>query len=448
MSSVSYEQAYVLGMMVAGGTLSESHFEISLPFEERASGAADEISQDIINEISKHFRTGFGLSIVHAMGKKSWTLASADQSEQGIRLLRSTLSGVGLPVSGTLLENADLAVVRQSLTKQEARYFLSGVYDVRASVARSHRRFSESAPIVSIEIPGKQDGFRFVVELCQWLTEMGSITDQILYNHPSFHATRDPFYAGWKKGFKIRLLARDAFERNYFGFRKFASEAELLAGEQEVEQQPPCKDRTIGNPQNRSIHHQLSSPQIPIELDSQVFLHFFHVCAVLGCPNAPISEVEKMVSEASNFVSPFPLLSKSVDESESAELKAELLRIRDLYFAESELTTEDTFVGDAPLDALRIGCQSATEAIAFLVADGDSELNGKRVRGKSAKILDNDSGSFIRLTRIASAVGGPVLLENPLTQRAALISEPGTVSSRLVLEKVLVKEGLSLRVVR
>lgn len=84
--------------------------------------------------------------------------------------------------------------------------FLSGIFDTRASLTLSHRRFNDDAPVVSVEIAAVRRTFKFVVQLCSWLTDLGSITDQILYNHPNQHSGSDPNYTGWKKGFKLGFL--------------------------------------------------------------------------------------------------------------------------------------------------------------------------------------------------------------------------------------------------
>lgn len=59
---------------------------------------------------------------------------------------------LGLPTIGTLLNNADLSLAKKTLSINEAESFISGIFDTRGSLAKSHRRFADDAPVVSLEI--------------------------------------------------------------------------------------------------------------------------------------------------------------------------------------------------------------------------------------------------------------------------------------------------------
>ena len=65
--------------------------------------------------------------------------------------------------------------------------------------------------------------FSFVVQMCAWLTDLGSVTDQIEFNHPCQQAASDPTYAGWKKGFKVRFLAKSFISTHSFAMRARAT---------------------------------------------------------------------------------------------------------------------------------------------------------------------------------------------------------------------------------
>src|SRR5690606_38076882 len=136
-----------------------------------------------------------------------------------ISSLKDDLEYLGLPIGGFLLSSADLSTAKSKLTGVNTASFLSGIFDTRASLTLTHRRFTDDAPLVSIEIPGCTRNFTLFVQLCSWLTDLGSITDQILYNPPNQLSASDPYYKNWKKGFKIRFLVRSFLAQYSFALQ-------------------------------------------------------------------------------------------------------------------------------------------------------------------------------------------------------------------------------------
>src|SRR5690606_26617431 len=128
----------------------------------------------------------YNFSITYEIGNGKWLIRPIDNSD--ISVLKEDLKFLGLPIGGFLLSSVDLSVAKTKLSGVNVESFLSGIFDTRASLTLSHRRFTDDAPVVSVEIPGSTRNFKFVVQLCSWLTDLGSITDQILYNHPNQHA--------------------------------------------------------------------------------------------------------------------------------------------------------------------------------------------------------------------------------------------------------------------
>ena len=130
-------------------------------------------------------------------------------------------------------------------------------------MALSHRRFSDDAPVVSIEIPGSTKNFAFVVQLCSWLTDLGSTTDQILYNHPNQHSASDPDYKGWKKGFKIRFLVRSFLAQHSFALQSKSFDITKIEKSQKREEQIPCLLRKLRNPSPVTVHSEQNSNDLP-----------------------------------------------------------------------------------------------------------------------------------------------------------------------------------------
>ena len=267
--------AYVLGLLIGGGTISDNSFEVYLPV--RKWGIDDpsnirSISLDLATEVRKCFQEAFGIVIDYANTRDSWRIMPATMAD--ITPIKRELSRYGLPTEGVLLNNADLSVLRSSISDYYAEYFISGICDTKGSVADSHRRFTSSAPTISIEIPGSTRNYLFVAQLCSWLHDLGAYADQILYNNPCQHAPANPYYAGWKKGFKIRFLAKEFLESKSFSLRAKAAHAGLLASRQEVDEQGACERRSlVGRIKPVCIHSDIHSEELPENIRSRVFLH-------------------------------------------------------------------------------------------------------------------------------------------------------------------------------
>ena len=264
--------------------------------------------------------------MTYEIGTNKWLIKPLPGSD--ISELKADLARLKLPTSGFLLKNVDLTYARENLKGVSIESFLSGIFDARASLTLSHRRFTDSAPVVSIEIPGSTHNFRFVVQLCSWLTDLGSITDQILYNHPNQHSASDPEYRGWKKGFKIRFLVRSFLTKHSFALQSKSIDLTNIEQRQDKTEQTPCLLRKLRKPSPVTIHTDQNSIELPEEVRNKVFLHYLHFCSVLGCPHAPLAEVNKIVRQKEKLVNFFPRLSKG----NSKELLEKIESIRSHYF--------------------------------------------------------------------------------------------------------------------
>ena len=210
---INHNKAYILGLLVGNGTVSKDTFLIKLPFRKwgMQPEKMNKIATDILTKICDKFQKNYNFPVSYEIGNSQWIIKPIGNPD--ISELITDLSELGLPQSGFLLDNVSLFVAKKKLKGVNIENFLSGIFDTRASLTKSHRRFTNEAPIVSLEIPGSTKNFDFVVSLCSWLNELGTTTDQILFNHPCQHSASDPTYKGWKKGFKIRFLVKSFLEK-------------------------------------------------------------------------------------------------------------------------------------------------------------------------------------------------------------------------------------------
>lgn len=438
--SLTNEQAYVIGLLTGGGTLVNSTFSIVMPFDKWGADptTASEISRDLLTKVRKIFSDAYGIDINYSLGNKDrWILAP--MGNPNIDNIIDDLTELDLPNLGNLLETADLIGVKKKLRGMKAEHFLTGIFDARASLTESHRRFNDDSPVVSIEIPGSTMNFKFVVQLCAWLTDLGSVTDQILFNHPCQHATSDPSYSGWKKGFKIRFLARSFIASHSFAMKAKAKDATRLAGQQITTEQAPCKKREI-SANTVAIHDDIHHPALPIEVRSKLFLHYHHICAAMGCPHAPIDNVKRIVRDAQSHISVHPRLRKGTFDE-----------IRNVH---ADIASTD-FPSDNVISQ-KLRCNNIIKVhladypdinvgLAYLLSE---TLNGKRHIGSMEPILIKNSNVLLDIFEISGADKGPLFIGNVLMNRGIIISCPtGGANAQAVASKVAIN-GTEIRVRR
>ncbi len=456
------DQAYVLGLFVGGGTISSSSFIITLPLKSWGLQPRNihSLSRDFAIEIKKRFQRAYNIIVDYNATNDSWTLFPDAASGQACDLsqLISDLSLYGLPTSGELLKSANLAQLKSSISQYHAEYFISGLIDTRGSVEGSHRRFNNNAPIVSFEVPGSTMNFVFVMQFCSWLHELGTFADQILYNHPSQHAAANPFYRNWKKGFKIRFLAKDFLQTKSFSLQAKAGDAGRAAQRQTVQDQGPCEHRCLsGRVKPICIHSEINSSSLPPEVRSRVFLHYFHYCAILGCPYAPVSELQQIVRDYKKRISVLPLLQKfGVEYSvagrsrivrtpqpvavPAAESKYNALK--QAYFPASLTMRRNCSVDEVIHDDDYRIYKKLEEAVAFLLSP---RLNGQRHVGNMDAIIDCERSTQLVVLK-TDKIGEPILLMNPARDRAAIISSIESQFNRDLLDQLLSINGLELNV--
>jgi hypothetical protein len=437
------DTCYLLGLILGGAELSDNTFSINLPFNKWGNNpdTAAQISRDLLTRIRPIFKKIYNLDVDYfIVGGGNWVLRSMKPvSKDQITLIKSDLESLGLPTTGQLIVQADLQKVREVLVGVKAELFLSGIFDARASIAVSHRRFTNEAPIVSIEIPGRGNNFRLVVQLCSWLTSLGSITDQILYNHPNQHSSKNPEYGSWRKGFKIRILVKSFLDKHSFAMRSFSLGASELATNQKILNQKPCNKREIEAPGVKVIHKDIHSIDLPNEVRDKVFLHYFHICAAMGCPFAPVEEVKSLVRESKKYISYYPSLLKG----EYREVQESFVKIIKSNFPQKEpvvntLTLEKIIAkydGD--------GYGSLKLALAYLV---DDKLKGKRTSGKADSIIEKHIQFKLEVNEVDSSSFAPLLIANRSLKRAAIVSSATGSSNQMALKKHIKIEGIDIYV--
>jgi hypothetical protein len=146
------------------------------------------------------------------------------------------------------------------------------------------------------------------------MTSLGSKTDQILFNHPSFHAGEDPSYSNWKKGFKLRIRVSEFSHVHYFGMDPFANAVRELAKNEPARLDvSPCALRDFDF-KDTSIHPGIFDKSLPLEVRGKVYLHFYQACLSMGCEYAPKESVLEKTLSASQSISVLPTLQKGTNE--------------------------------------------------------------------------------------------------------------------------------------
>ncbi len=410
---INAHQAYVLGLFIGGGVVTADTFEIVLPFDKWGADAIrmNQIARNILTDLKDTFNHAYGINVDYDLRKKSWVLHPIDPPD--MTRIRADLLELGLPNIGQLLTSADLEVCKTRLRVDIAGSLLSGIFDSRASLTKSHRRFTDRAPVVSIEIPGKTENFRFVMQLCSWLTDLGTITDQILYNHPSMHSPENPEYKGWKKGFKIRFLVNSFLQQHSFAMRVKAHEIGDLAANQTIRQQVPCPRRTP-SPHRVCIHRDIKSEDLPRAVRGKLFFHYHHICAALGCPHAPVEAVRRMTRRANKLIHVFPICLKG-----GSEMPAVFHKLTRQYYFGRPASTNGMDVRTA-LDTYTKDQYIAIEtAIAYLFSPS---LKGKRHTGPQDPIVRANLARSVSVTVVENVQDSPVLLSNPRNGREVIVS--------------------------
>ena len=434
---INSDKAYVLGLLIAGGTIAQESFLVELPLAAWGMQPArmSNLAKDILTNVTNKFIKAYNIPVIYSIGNKRWTLHPVDKPD--FKPLQDDLAYLSLPTEGVLLNNASIEVTRKKLSKLSADSFLAGIFDARASVTKSHRRFEDDAPIVCIEIPGSTRNFNIVVQLCSWMTEKGGVCDQILYNHPCMHCAENPFYRNWKKGFKIRFLAKSFLAKNSFVLQAKAIDATNLEKKQKHSDQLRCEDR---EPTLRmvSIHEQINSADLPEKVRGKLFFHYHHICSILGCPHAPQQKIEQLAKDFTKYISVFPLCYKGTRKS-GIETYDKLHKkwFHDCNITKNRLSLKQCTEGLFPKEQY----PAIETALAYLFSE---ELSGKRHKGKKDIILEKNARLPLDILYVDSKVGYPVALFNG--DRAAIVASNDAILNRKMAKELITVKGIEFKV--
>lgn len=395
------DRAYLLGLIIGGGIFgnTEDVFRIRLPFRQWGSYTdnpqrAGQISQDVMKVVSPLFRAIYGLTISYdASESGAWNILC----EGDLTSLKNELEDYGIICEGEVRKTANINNIIPLLVDDNLkRRFIAGLADTIGSTRNSHRRFNNEKQMISFEISGFC--FNFVCSLCKLLHSIKCYPDQVLWNHPNFHCSQNPYDSKWKKGFKLRVYL-DQYDK--FGAFAFKSKAQSLKQNRALEtvenEGIPCETREIKAPSITCVHCEENSILLPPEVQGGHYLHNRHICAVLHCPHAPFNEVDKLISNAEQYIMPFPVLVKGTeveinniieqdDLLKNRNYTTQQLQIRKVY--ETSITNSNKLLFEKekgtgyPINKLIL-------AITYLLAAKSGKLNGSRPKGSKDDIIKN-----------------------------------------------------------
>jgi hypothetical protein len=439
---MDHEKAYILGLLVGNGTIANGTFFIKLPLKKWGTDPSKMslIANDILVKFSQKFFKSYKINLKYDIGTNNWTIIPIGNPD--ISALIQDLQNLGLPHEGFLLAKTSLKSVKEKLEEPLVEHFLTGIFDTRASLAESHRRFTSDSPIVSVEIPGSTKNFEFVSGLCSWLADLGTIPDQILYNHPNQHSAADPNYIGWKKGFKIRFLVRSFIAKNSFALSAKAINITDLDKIQDKTEQNICSLRTLPTPSPVSIHSEINSPDLPTSVRNKLFFNYHHYCAILGCKHAPVNQIKSIVLNHKDYIFALPRMQKGTIK----EMRAVFLNLTKKHFPGKKEVLSKMLVCDAISNSLMKEYLELEQALAYLFS---KELNGKRYVGNKSIILKTDSMGVFKCSKIENSHLPPILMMNENNDRAVLISAiKSELNQQLIKKHVSIsKDGLSVNII-
>lgn len=306
------EKAYLMGLIVGGGVIRNNNLIIKLPF--RLWGEvvtnpqrAGQMATDILGHVRPLFSNVYNMAVSFTTDPE-WQINSIGGLTAN---LINDLQAFGINVRGEIIKTANISQLRNYLNNVLfKRNFIAGIADSKGSLNANHRRFDANYQIISFEFAAANN-YGIVFDICQILQEIGCYTDQLLWNHPNLHSSSDPYYSSWKKGFKVRVLIDSYVAAASFLFQaKLEGADENLANQDTTHTPIRCDHKGIDEHSVKTIHMDEDSQWLPPNIRSLHFLHNKHICAVMGCPVAPVHELEQYVDRAEYWINPFPIYHK------------------------------------------------------------------------------------------------------------------------------------------
>jgi len=303
------EKAYLTGLIVGGGIFRNQSMVISLPYRLWGRAAinparAGQLATDILSRVRPLFEHTYNMPVTFHL-EPEWQIRSTVRVTDE---LLQDMNAFGISPNGKIIETGSLTTLKSFLnTDLFKRDFIAGIADSIGSLNPNHRRFDANYQIISFEFAAKNN-YRLVFDVCQILQELNCFTDQLLWNHPNLHSSSNPYYKAWKKGFKVRVLIDSYVAAGSFLFQAKAEAAnQNLAVQNTTHTATRCDVKGIEEHSVKTIHQDEDSAWLPAELRGLHFLHNKHICAVMGCPHAPVRDLEQYVQRAEYWINPFPI---------------------------------------------------------------------------------------------------------------------------------------------
>ena len=391
------DKAYLLGLIIGGGIFgnAEDVFRICLPYKKWGSylknpDRAGGIAGDILRKVGQMFRAIYNLSVQYETTQGgTWIILC----EGSIDSVKKDLTNYGIKCEGELRGNTDISRLITDLVDNNLKCrFIAGLADTIGSMAKSQRRFSDEHQIISFEIKGYN--FKFVCELCRLFYSINCIPDQVNWNHPNIHCTKDPYYSQWNKGFKLRILLDQYAQFGAFAFRtKAEASNENRKLQRERHTAIKCETRDI-HVSPSVVHPAENDNRLPEIIRGGHYIHFRHFCTVMGCEHAPFCKIREQFANLGELINPFPILHKDTKvEIDRIILEDPLLskrnydiqnvRIKSLFEKYNE-NKNSLLYGSSDNNGYPIS--EILQAVAYVIAN-NNELSGKRPK-KYTQIVD------------------------------------------------------------
>jgi len=394
---VNTDKAYLFGVIIGGGIWGsgEDILRIRLPYKQWGSfkqnpKRVSSITQDIMRVVRPLFHNIYNIPVDYEATDWEWiVLCHGDLSQ-----LKSDLASYSIKCIGELRNTASIGLVIADLVDDNLkRRFIAGLADTIGSTAPTHRRFNDRVQTLSFELKGFN--FSLICDLCRLLHSVNCFPDQIAWNHPNLHCTSNPYYRGWTKGTKLRVLLDQYAEFGAFAFKtKAESSIENRNLQNQKNKAVPCPKRDIRIAVS-CVHPAEHDKRLPESIRCGHFLHNRHVCAVLGCENAPYEKIRDSFSNIGKLIIPFPILCKGSKAQIESIIKNDSLlqdrkysistvKVRALY---EKFQSDNNCLLFGNMPECGYPLSEIMQAIAFLVAN-DNELRGTRTKGSYIHIIE------------------------------------------------------------
>ena len=385
------DRAYLFGLIIGGGNFGDSEAVLRIKLSLNKWGSyienpqrAGQIANDILTKVGPMFRAIYNLSVQYETSKGgTWVILC----EGDITHLKEDLAKHGIISNGEVKRNVDLdKFVSELVDDNMKRRFVAGIADTIGSLRESQRRFDNEHQTISLEISGYN--YKFVCSLCHLLYSINCIPDQVNWNHPNIHSTKDCYFKQWNKGFKLRILLDQYAKFGAFAFRtKAESMNENRKLQQETHSAEKCEIRDF-NVTPSTIHPAENDERLPNNIYGGHYIHFRHFCAVLGCEHAPYKKIEEQLSNIGELINPFPIICKRkypeirniietnalLSKRKYSTTNINVMNFVDIYITnKSQLLYGDNVKSGYPINEIMQG-------IAYILAY-DNELKGSRTKG-------------------------------------------------------------------